>query len=181
VLRFLVLIGGRTKLDLTISDLDDQHSYVVAANHRSAIDPFTIGGGFSFAIYRKLKPFRFFAHNFFFNRWWMYPFLVIFGCFPARFDENSKLETGLPLAEKLLQKGQTIFIFPEGKRVAPGEGEARPGVAVLAAVKSVQIIPAKIEWRGVWLFRRSSVIIGKPFSAAGQSPQEILDRVYALS
>lgn len=77
-------------------------------------------------------------------------------------------------------KGHTVYICPEGGLTRRGDRPVRPGVAALARIENVMIIPAHIEWKlyGRWS-RTFRVGIGKPFDASRMTADQIMNRVYA--
>lgn len=162
---------------LTVDDLAPGRSYVIAANHQSRLDPFMITAALPLPLWNRLIPFRFFAHN---GLFWppLRQILLGLGCFPAR--SHSRYPSGLEFAAGAMKLGETVFIFPEGTRSRPGQRPARRGVAALAEMPGVMIIPAHVNWyRGGWR-RRFDLTIGSPFSAAGLSAEAIMERIYSL-
>lgn len=69
-------------------------------------------------------------------------------------------------AIKCLKDGGKLLIFPEGTRSRTGElGEAKTGVAMLAARTQSPIVPIYIPSEKKW-FRRTPVVFGEPFTPA---------------
>lgn len=173
------LFVDQITVHLRPEDIQPNKGYVTAPNHQSMLDPFILSGQIPFASWRKLAPIRSFVYTFYFTKWYYYPFLVAFGCFPATRHES--LPYGLGLAENLLSKHQTINIFPEGRRCVPGEQYARHGVAVLAKQPNVMIIPMHIQWTsGRLLQRRARITIGRPVDCSDKTAQQILGLIYDL-
>lgn len=80
--------------------------------------------------------------------------------------ERGKTDVGaVKQAMKFLRGGEKVLIFPEGTRVRESRGEVsdpKTGAAMLAVRCSVPILPVYVpEERR--LFRRTPVVIGKPF------------------
>jgi 1-acyl-sn-glycerol-3-phosphate acyltransferase len=69
----------------------------------------------------------------------------------------SAIKTIVRRAERALQQGHSILIFPEGTRVAPGaKGEYGPGVAALYTMLHVPVVPVAVN-SGLFWGRRSFV------------------------
>lgn len=74
-------------------------------------------------------------------------------------------------SEEVLQRGEVLALFPEGRRDHTGILlKGKPGAAVLAAHTGAQIVPAAISgtenlggWGWLWRRPRLTVTIGKPF------------------
>jgi 1-acyl-sn-glycerol-3-phosphate acyltransferase len=163
--------------ELTEADVVHGTRYVVAGNHQRAIDPFYICTQIPYRIWRHMGTLNYFTANKFMDTPVVGKALLRFGCFPAKV--HHKYPFGLDYAHRMLARGNTILIFPEGRRTRPGETPARKGVQVLAHEPNVMVIPAHIEWTKRWFGYTFKLGIGKPFDASSLSAQEILDRVYA--
>ena len=177
---YVALPTNRVTFQFEAQDLRPDVTYVVASNHQSALDPFVELASFSFPMYAKLGPIRSMTLNKYLDAPVTRFFAVRMGCFPAR--AHAWLPSGIEFSQELIGAKQTVFICPEGRRTLPGTpSAARPGVAKLAALPNVEIIPAHIEWKRRNFFRRSfKLTMGRPFAARGLSAQQILDRVYDL-
>lgn len=176
---FILLTFSKRKVYLENAAISGDYGYVVAANHRSKLDPFVIFGAMPIRTYMKLVPVRFMAHREFFQVYPYRVFLQSWGAFPNK--ELPGFDYGLPLSAKILADKGTIAIHPEGTRVNPGEHiEPKRGVAVMAEEPNVRLILCHVEWRK-GIFRRASVTVSEPKDCTGQSAQEIMDRIYAVS
>lgn len=79
---------------------------------------------------------------------------------------------------RLLVKGRTIFIFPEGKRTSDGKmSKARGGLGYMVYVTGAKVVPVTIDsfynltaWEFFTFKRRVTITIGKPMY-----PKEIID------
>lgn len=119
--------------------------YIVTANHQCRMDPFLILSLLPFKPFLKLVPIRFITADQYMNTWWEYSFLSLFGCFPIT-PRYSPRKPVIEYAVELLQAGQTLFIFPEGKRLDDGEkAEAKRGAIVIAEQANAQLLPAQID------------------------------------
>jgi 1-acyl-sn-glycerol-3-phosphate acyltransferase len=159
-------------------DLVHGSRYVVACNHQSIVDPFFICTQLPYRVWRHMGTLNYFAANIYIDIPFYGGSMLRLGSFPAK--AHSRHPYGIEYASRLLKEGQTVLIFPEGRRTVRGESPVRHGVQVLADSPSVMVVPAHIEWRRGWPWRTFKLGIGKPFDAAGLSAQDIMDRVYAL-
>jgi 1-acyl-sn-glycerol-3-phosphate acyltransferase len=109
---------------------------IIAANHRSFLDPFVIGCMTRRPIYYVAKS-ELFRHPF--VRW----FLSSLGAFPVRRGaaDGDMLET----AKRILARGDVVLIFPEGTRVRPGSlGKPKRGVGRLVLETGAPVIPIAV-------------------------------------
>jgi 1-acyl-sn-glycerol-3-phosphate acyltransferase len=152
---------------------------VIACNHQSIVDPFFIATQFPYRIRRKIGTLNYFAANVYIDIPFYGGMMMRLGCFPAK--AHTRHPYGLEYARKLLERGKTVLIFPEGRRTVRGETPTRHGIEALAHDDDVMVIPAHIEWTRGKPWRTFRLAVGKPFDGHGMTAQEILDRVYALS
>jgi 1-acyl-sn-glycerol-3-phosphate acyltransferase len=151
--------------------------FVVAANHQSRLDPFVITGALGLRHARRLWTYRYITGNAYLYSpkfaWLLWPL----GGFPAY--PTKREGYGLEQAKKILNSGQTVCIFPEGRRSKPHEFEAKRGVSVLADMPKTYVIPIHLQWR--LKPRGVTVTIGNAYNAASQSPDSILKTIYDLA
>lgn len=165
--------------NLEANDIRPYRSYVVASNHQSQLDSFILLAGFSNQMFALLRPFRAMTMNRYLMGGIVSYAAIRMGCYPAK--RHPSLPSGVDAASGLLGVGQTVYICPEGDLSLPGERAARPGIAVLAKIPNVEIIPAHIQWVRHGRIRRTfKLTYGKPFDGSAMSAQEILDACYAL-
>lgn len=176
LLLFLFVVVNRQKVSPSIQKLGADGNYVLVANHRGMMDPFVIG----YSLPLKFRPWRFFVQNRFFKNWLLLPFLYVFGCFPARKEPGKK--SGLEYGIELINRGQNLVIFPEGKISRFGEKILpKTGVEILAKIPNVAIIPARVNWnRKRLIFKSYSLSIGQPFIGKNMTAEQIMDVVYSL-
>ena len=169
----------RQSLDLQLqtSDLKPEVTYVIIANHQSMLDPFMIMGSLSRPLWQRITPCRFFAHSGLFRNPIKRIILMGLGCFPTRARGN--LAYGLPAAEQLLAQNESVLIFPQGRRTR-NQSELKPGIAHLASLPGVMLIPVRLEWTKRAGIPRLNLVVGRPFSAAGNTAPEIMEHVYTL-
>jgi 1-acyl-sn-glycerol-3-phosphate acyltransferase len=173
----LLFLRHRTS-DFAVGDVKPTLRYVLAANHQTYLDPWVVPGCIPNAAWRKMGRPRAFVANRFFD----YPFvgnlLRSIGAFPAK--QHATDPFGLDYAISLLDRGQSVIIFPEGHIARQRQWGARKGVMVLAREPNVRIVPVHIEWRLAGLRTSFDIRIGKPFDGSKMTAQQILDRVYSL-
>src|SRR3954454_14772423 len=111
---------------------------IVAANHRSFLDPFVIGRTLPWR-----RPMNYVAKVELFERRWQGWILSRLGAFPIRRGESDvdSVET----ARMVVERGGTVCIFPEGTRIRTGSLAApRRGVGHLALQTGAPVIPAAV-------------------------------------
>jgi len=145
-----------------------QGPFLVVANHIGAADPPLI----AVCIDRKL---RFMAKEELFHSPIIAYFVKGFGAFPVRRSHVDR--QALKEAERTLNAGWGLVMFPEGKRSRTGGlTRAFPGSALIAIRNGVSILPVGITGTEVidrgatWVFRRPRITlnIGKPFTLTGR-------------
>ena len=109
---------------------------VLAANHRSFLDPFAIG-------YCLPRPVYFVAKQELFRNPILGWFLNCMGAFPIRRGESD--EESMETALQLLARGDAVVIFPEGTRIRAGSlGRPKRGVGRLALQSGAPVVPVAI-------------------------------------
>jgi len=111
---------------------------VVAANHRSFLDPFVIGGCLPWR-----RPMNYVAKVELFERRWQGWLLSRLGAFPIRRGESD--EESMETARQVVERGGVICIFPEGTRIRRGTlAEPRRGLGRLALQTGAPVIPTAV-------------------------------------
>src|SRR3954468_9151157 len=128
---------------------------ILAANHRSFLDPFIIGCCLP-------RPIYFVAKRELFKNPIVGWFLNCMGAFPVKRGESDEESVATALA--LLERGQAVVIFPEGTRIRSGSlAEPKRGVGRLGLQSGAPVVPIAITGceaaRGGWKIKPARVHI----------------------
>ena len=135
---------------------------IVVANHLSLIDPPLVSASVPRRITFMAKQELFGSWGAVFVRW--------FGAFPVR--RGTLDRRAIRQAMQVLERGETLGMFPEGKRSLNQQmTQAELGIAMIAIRSGALILPAGIcgseEVKGpgiIWQRPTVTVTIGQPFS-----------------
>jgi glycerol-3-phosphate dehydrogenase (NAD(P)+) len=109
---------------------------LLAANHRSFLDPFVIG-----MLVR--RPVYYMAKRELFERRWQAWILNALGAFPV--DRGAGDREAMHTAREILERGDCVVIFPEGTRVRPGPlGKPHRGAGRLALETGAPVVPVAV-------------------------------------
>lgn len=135
---------------------------LLAANHRSFLDPFVIGTMVRRPVYYVAKKELFSSRL----QAWL---LNSLGAFPV--DRGASDQEMLATARAILERGDALVIFPEGTRVRPGAlGTPKRGVGRLALETGAPIVPLAVigteDVRRGWRIcpRRVTIRAGRPLT-----------------
>lgn len=155
---------------------------ILAANHRSFLDPFVIGT-------MARRPMYYVAKKELFRRRWVAWLLGALGAFPV--DRGASDAEMIKTAEAILARGDILLMFPEGTRIRPGSlGKPRRGVGRLALESGAPVVPVAVlgteAVRRGWRIRPHAVKIraGRPLRfprVEGASPAlaaAVTDRIW---
>ncbi len=111
---------------------------IVAANHRSFLDPFVIGASLPWR-----RPMCYVAKRELFEKRWQGWLLSRCGAFPIRRGESD--EEAMETARQVLERGGTVCIFPEGTRIRSGSlSTPKRGVGRLALQTGASVLPVAV-------------------------------------
>lgn len=158
---------------------------VICANHSAYADPLMM----LYAVGPGILP-HFMAKAELMKKPLLGPFLKWVGVFGV---DRGHSDTGaIDTAIQLLERGEKIFLYPEGTRAKPGkEVRAHTGAIRIALTADAPLVPMFVPQRKR-LFRRNTVVIGAPYrlepAAADGSrvhsvplAADLLKRIYALA
>ena len=159
-IKVVLKINGSLKVYGT-ENVPKKGGVIIASNHISYLDPPLVG-----AVLPRIATFL--ARKGLFDvpvLGWM----IKRAAFPI--DRENPKPSSIKEAVRRLKKGESIVLFPEGKRSETGElTEARRGVDVIAKISKAAIVPTllvgsdkALPFKAKWLKRADiSVVFGKP-------------------
>ncbi len=136
-------------------NVPDKGGFIFASNHISWYDPPVVGSSIRRAMHIMAKEELFDIPV-------LGSFIKAINTFPVKrgqFDRKS-----LRFAQMILEKGEGLFMFPEGTRSKDGNfGKARPGVGMLACFAQMPVVPVRVRNTDkLFSFKRILINIGAP-------------------
>ena len=121
-----------------LENVPKKGAYIIAANHCSYFDFFTLAAVWPRRIY-------FLAGEIFFKKWWWYPLVKFTRQIKVDREAKDKTEANQKILS-VLNAGGIIGIFPEGTRSSDGKiGRTFTGTARFALEAKVPVIPVGIK------------------------------------
>lgn len=142
---------------------------VFIANHLSANDPFVITAMLPHALKKNLFPINFLVKRELFSNFFKSCVMSLLGCIPVGNGKGQNVREVI----RMIQKGETIFLFPEGKVSADGSlGEDLGALEMFAKFSDMVVQPIRIgglapfrkSWKEMFSFQHQVVVsFGAPF------------------
>lgn len=147
---------------------------MICANHISNFDPLLVG------VYATKRKVHFMAKAELFKNKFFAIILKGINAFPVKRGKGdiSAIKTSF----KILNNGEVLGLFPEGKRSKSGKIlPAEPGAAMIAIKTDVPVVPIRIKG-SYKLFRRLDIFVGKPISFSQYTGKKLsMDEINELS
>jgi len=146
-LLFWVKVEGK-------KNIPKQGGYIICCNHVSVWDPVIMIFSFKRAIHMMGKA-ELFSNIF------LKAFFTLFCVFQVKRGTGDR--KSLDYAVDLVNKGEFVGIFPEGKRSKDGKPlKAKSGIALISNITKCDILPCAVVYNGKpRMFRRAKFIIGE--------------------
>lgn len=127
---------------------------IVAANHRSYLDPPILGAFFP-------RQVSYMAKSELFDIPIFGKLIAAVGAYPV--SRNGSARAAIKRSLEVLKSGRTVGIFPEGTRNLDGSAELRQGVALLASLADCPVVPAALVGTAdAMRLRQIKVVYGAP-------------------
>lgn len=154
LVRFFMLFVFRFKF-CGQENIPKEGGVIIAYNHRSNWDP--VAAGIS-----SKRPLTFMAKEELFKNPLFGAIIKGVGAFPVHRGGNDV--RAIKSALSILKSGKAMLMFPEGHRIKNNKKvKAKPGVALIAQMAHVKVVPACISGEYKWM-HKITVTYGKPIS-----------------
>ena len=135
---FLILAAPLFRFRVTGAEgLPPSGGAILVAGHRSWLDPACVAGACR-------RPIRFLIRHNVYHKPWARWFYRRMGGIPVRAGGSGSV-AALRSALRVLQRGEILGVFPEGRVVPGGLGRVHPGAAMLSVRAQVPVIPLHIR------------------------------------
>ena len=158
-----------------------QGPFILASNHISGLDPLLI-------LASSRRPIRFLIAREQYERFGLNWLFRAVKCIPV--DREKRPERALRAAIRSLQEGHVVAIFPHGKIHTPDDPpiSIKPGVALLAQLSGVDILPMRISGvrgvghvvRGVALRSSAQIDSFPKIKVEGRERKEVLEELQQI-
>lgn len=137
---------------------------ILAFNHRSNFDPVI-------AAITSTRKLTFMAKEELFENPVFGSLIKKLGAFPVK---RGRSDIGaIKAAMKILNGGNAMLMFPEGHRIKDNKiVKAKPGVALIAQMAKVPVVPVNISGRYAWM-HKITVTYGKPIDLSEYYGQKL--------
>lgn len=161
--RTSFLVAGRLVWRLEVSGAERiprEGAAIIACNHISFLDPPMVGASLP-------RPVHFIAKQQLFEIPLLGWLILQVNAFPVRREERDV--SAFKTAQRLLESGESVVLFPEGTRSRTGEiGHAKPGVGMLAYTTGALVIPTYVHnTNEMKRFKKIRVCFGAPMRFEG--------------
>lgn len=156
-----------------LENIPQEGGLIMACNHMSNFDP-PFAGGFAgkkrdsiYFIKKELMSVPVCGRLF-----------KYFGFIPVDRKKPGGDMGAIKAALKVVKKGESLFIFPEGTRSKTGKpGRAKPGIGFMVYHSGAPVLPIKITNTNKLPFTRNlSVTFGKPFKVEKDPQREVKEQ-----
>lgn len=156
--------------------------YVIVSSHQSMWDAFIVLSAFGLRNFLAARPMRAPSDNALYLNPFIRPFADMIGLYEI--GPKGDLDKSLETTFAQIDRGNSLFFFPEGRMVRNGGvGEPKRGIGWIAAHRDVTIQPARIfsdrhDSRGLGSPWRARVVFGDPVRATDLRATIPTDRLH---
>ncbi|MDO8520583.1 MAG: lysophospholipid acyltransferase family protein [bacterium] len=145
---------------------------LIIANHQSMVDPFVITMNLPFLAYLKLVPIYFPVTSEYMRKPIVGFLMRLLGCYDVGISKQEKMQAFFH-TRKLIQQGQTVFLFPEGKISHNNIKEFERGIEFFfKEAKRVMFVKIsgfnRVDWVRPWKIE-CSIVYGEAEESRGSA------------